>query len=246
MEIYIVIVIHTYIWYPPPPRPILSHNLLLFAVFSSFFSMFKCIFFVFFFVVFLRNREKTKKPKNQNFLEKVWSETHVWFFLVFLEFFWFFLVMTLKKLKKLKVFLVFWINWLLKTCKKPKKLRSFLVFCMDCFYMSSKNLSKNQKRPEFFWFFALLQVRVPSKNQKNLEFFSFFKVMTKKKQKTRGKPKKTNMSLRPNLFQKVLVFWFFGFSRFRGTSDSLGEKPWGTPKKKHRENQKTKKPKLFR
>ena len=53
---------------------------------------------------------ETKKPKNQNFSENVWSEAHVWFFLVFLEFFWFFLVMTLKKPKKLKVFLVFWIN----------------------------------------------------------------------------------------------------------------------------------------
>ena len=54
-----------------------------------------------------RNLEKTKKPKNQNFLEKVWSEAHFCFFLVFLEFFCFFLVMTLKKLKKLKVFLFF-------------------------------------------------------------------------------------------------------------------------------------------
>ena len=33
--------------------------------------------------------EKTKKPKNQNFSENVWSEAHVCFFLVFLEFFWF-------------------------------------------------------------------------------------------------------------------------------------------------------------
>ena len=61
-----------------------------------------------------KNLEKTKKPKNQNFSENVWSEAHVWFFLVFLEFFWFFLVMTLKKLKKLKVFLVFWRNSYLK------------------------------------------------------------------------------------------------------------------------------------
>ena len=52
-----------------------------------------------------KNLEKTKKPKNQNFLENVWSEAHVWFFLVLPR-----LVMTLKKLKKLKVFLVFWIN----------------------------------------------------------------------------------------------------------------------------------------
>ena len=57
-----------------------------------------------------KNLEKTKKLKNQNFSENVWSEAHVWFFLVLPRFFWFFLVMTLKKLKKLKVFLVFWIN----------------------------------------------------------------------------------------------------------------------------------------
>ena len=31
-----------------------------------------------------KNLEKTKKPKNQNFSENVWSEAHVWFFLVFL------------------------------------------------------------------------------------------------------------------------------------------------------------------
>ena len=54
-----------------------------------------------------KNLEKTKKPKNQNFSENVWSEAHVCFFLVFLEFFCFFLVMTLKKLKKFKVFLFF-------------------------------------------------------------------------------------------------------------------------------------------
>ena len=37
-----------------------------------------------------KNLEKTKKPKNQNFSENVWSEVHVCFFLVFLEFFGFF------------------------------------------------------------------------------------------------------------------------------------------------------------
>ena len=51
-----------------------------------------------------KNLDKTKKPKNQNFSENVWSEAHVWFFLVFLEFFGFFLVMTLKKLKKTQGF----------------------------------------------------------------------------------------------------------------------------------------------
>ena len=54
-----------------------------------------------------KNLEKTKKPKNQNFSENVWSEVHVWIFLVLPSFFWFFLVMPLKKLK---LFLFFWIN----------------------------------------------------------------------------------------------------------------------------------------
>ena len=104
-----LICIYIYMVPPPPKTNTFSQFTTICGIFF-FFSMFKCIVFVVFFVVFLRNREKTKKPKNQNFLEKVWSETHVWFFLVFLEFFWFFLVMTLKKLKKRKVFLVFWIN----------------------------------------------------------------------------------------------------------------------------------------
>ena len=34
-----------------------------------------------------KNIEKTKKPKNQNFSENVWSEVHVWFFLVLPRFF---------------------------------------------------------------------------------------------------------------------------------------------------------------
>ena len=55
-------------------------------------------------------KKTSRKPKNQNFSENVWSEAHVWFFLVLPRFFWFFLVLTLKKLKKLKVFLVFWIK----------------------------------------------------------------------------------------------------------------------------------------
>ena len=55
-------------------------------------------------------KKTSRKPKNQkkqNFSENVWSEAHVWFFLVLPRFF---LVLTLKKLKKLKVFLVLWIK----------------------------------------------------------------------------------------------------------------------------------------
>ena len=99
-----------------------------------------------------KNLEKTKKPKNQNFSENVWSEAHVRFFFWFSSSFLFFLVMTLKKLKKTQGF--------------------FLVFAWIVFTCLLKICPKNQKRPEFFWFFGLLQVRVPSKNQKkNLELF---------------------------------------------------------------------------
>ena len=55
-------------------------------------------------------KKNSRKPKNQNFSENVWSEAHVCFFFVLPSFFLFFLVLTLKKLKKLKVFFVFWIK----------------------------------------------------------------------------------------------------------------------------------------
>ena len=49
-----------------------------------------------------------------------------------------------------------------------------------------------------------------------MSFFSFFKVMTKKnKKKLEENQKKPNMSLRPNILWKVLVFGFLVFSRFR-------------------------------
>ena len=115
--------------------------------------------------------EKTKKPKNQNFSENVWSEVYVCFFWFCLGFFLVFFGHDIKKTKKIQGFFGFLDKLMVKDLWKPKKIQVFLVFCMDGFYMSSENLSKNQKRPEFFWFFALLQVRVPSKNQKNLEFF---------------------------------------------------------------------------
>ena len=103
------------------------------------------------------NLEKTKKTKNQNFSENVWSEVHVWFFLVFLEFFFgVFLVMTLKKLKKLEVFWLFEGTLTWSKAKKPKKLRSFLVFG-QIFWRHVKTIhAKNQKRPEFFWVFTSL------------------------------------------------------------------------------------------
>ena len=63
-----------------------------------------------------RNLEKTKKPKNQNFLEKFWFQVKRCFFLVFLEFFGFFLVFKKENQKKTSFDL------------KPKLLQKVLVF----------------------------------------------------------------------------------------------------------------------
>ena len=52
-----------------------------------------------------KNLEKTKKKK-QNFSENVWSDAHVWFFLVLPSFFVFF-CLDLEKTKKTQGFLFF-------------------------------------------------------------------------------------------------------------------------------------------
>ena len=105
---------HPYIYIygtPPPPRPILSQNLLVFALFCCFLLCLNvCFFWRLFYIFkklcrvvktlppliklfsfnrkgFLQNLEKTKKPKNQNFLEKFWFQVKRCFFLVFLDFF---------------------------------------------------------------------------------------------------------------------------------------------------------------
>ena len=99
------------IYMVPPPRPILSQNLLVFALFCCFLLCLNvCFFWRLLYIFkklcrvvktlppliklfsfnrkgFLQNLEKTKKPKKQNFLEKFWFQVKRWFFLVFLEFF---------------------------------------------------------------------------------------------------------------------------------------------------------------
>ena len=89
---------------------------------------------------FLQNLEKTKKPKNQNFLEKFWFQVKRWFFLVFLEFFWFFLVF--KNLNQ----------------KKPKKLKENQK--KPSFDLKPKLLQKVL----VFWFFGFLEVSFGFKN----------------------------------------------------------------------------------
>ena len=104
----------------------------------------------------LLNLEKTKKPKNQNFSENVWSEAHVCFFVGFPRVFLFFFGHDLEKTEKIQGFFGFLEELLLEVSQKTKKLRSFLVFG-QIFRRHVKTIhAKNQKRPEFFWFFTSL------------------------------------------------------------------------------------------
>ena len=79
-----------------------------------------------------KNLEKTKKPKNQNCSENVWSEAHVWFFLVLPRFlgvcgFSFFLAAQWKTKKTLSFFgFSHFFNH--HFIQKPKKPWVFLVF----------------------------------------------------------------------------------------------------------------------
>ena len=54
-----------------------------------------------------KNLEKTKKPKNQNFSENVWSEAHVFFFWFSSSFFLVFFGHDLEKTKKTQGFFGF-------------------------------------------------------------------------------------------------------------------------------------------
>ena len=118
-----------------------------------------------------KNLEKTKKTKNQNVSENVWSEAHVCFFLVLPSFFCFFLVLTWKKLKKLNVFLVFWIKWWLKNCEKPKKLEGFFGFSLRSQKETKATNTQKPKNPWVFFVFHNYLTIILSKKPKTLEFF---------------------------------------------------------------------------
>ena len=109
-----------------------------------------------------RNLEKTKKTKNQNFLEKFWFQIKRCFFLVFLQFFWFFWFRFLKTKKNLGFFWFFEGSLTWSKAKNQKKLKVFLVFSWIVHTCILNIWPKNQKNLEFFWFFAFLQVRLPS------------------------------------------------------------------------------------
>ena len=105
-------------------------------------------------------KQKTSiKPKNQNYLENVWFEAYVCFFLVFLEFFVFF-GYDFEKTKKNSIFFWFLKELLLEIRQKTKKNSGLFWFFAWIFSYNFLiiNLSKKPKKP---WF-----------------FFSFLKVMT--------------------------------------------------------------------
>ena len=97
---------------------------------------------------FLQNLEKTKKTKNQNFLEKFWFQAKrcfFWFSLSFFCFFWF----RFLKTKKYIVFLFFLVRCLEymyeQSMKKPKNLE---FFCFLPFF--NKDFLPKTKKTSFF------------------------------------------------------------------------------------------------
>ena len=135
--------------------------------------------------------KKTKKPKNQNFSENVWSEAHVWFFFWFCLGFFVFFGLDLEKTKKTQGFFVFLDKMMVKELWKTKKTQGFF-----CFSLRSQKESKATNTP---------------KPKKTLSFFSFSRSRPKKNKKNQAKPKKnkhepqTKHSLKSFGF---LVFWF--------------------------------------
>ena len=119
-----------------------------------------------------KNLEKTKKQKNQNFSENVWSKAHVWFFFWFSSSFFVFFGHDLEKTKKTQGF--FWFFGGTLTWSKPKNQKNsglFWFFAWIVFTCLLKICPKNQKRPEFFLFFWLTSSKSSSKKTKNLDFF---------------------------------------------------------------------------
>ena len=165
-----------------------------------------------------KNLEKTKKPKNQNFSENVWSEAHVWFFLFCLGFFVVFFGLDLEKTKKTQGFFCFLDNMMVKELWKTKKTQVFFGFWVFVALVSFWLRNEKQKKPWVFLVFHTSLTIILSKKPKTpWVFLVFSRSRPKKPKKPRQNQKKPNMSLRPNILWKVLVFWFsrgFGYSVF--------------------------------
>ena len=117
-------------------------------------------------------------------------------------------------------------------------------------------INEKTKKPWVVLVFCLSSTKASFKKpKKNPRFFLFFKNLNQKNKKLKENKKKTSFDLKPKLLQKVLVFWFSRrFVTYWSNSASFSKtrlfqfflfdsrKDYVT---KPRENQKTKKTKLF-
>ena len=89
--------------------------------------------------------ETSRKPKNQNFLEKFWFQVKRCFFWFSLSFFWFFWFRFLKT-KKTLGFFGFLKEVLLEERQKTKKTQGFFGFLVRCLeYMYEQSMKKPKK-----------------------------------------------------------------------------------------------------
>ena len=162
-----------------------------------------------------KNLEKTKKTKNQNFSENVWSEAHVWFFWVLPWFFWFFLVLTWKKTKKTQGFFGFLDKMMVKELWKTKKTQGFFWFLGVCgfsFFLAAQ--WKTKKKPWVFLVFHNSLTIIWSKQPKKpWVFLVFSRSRPKNTKKTKAKPKKTKHEPQTKHSLKSFGFFVFWFSR---------------------------------
>ena len=187
-----------YIWYPPPPRPILSQNLLVFALFCCFLLCLNVCFFLRLFYIFKKlcsvvktlppliklfsfNRKgffykTSRKPKNQK-TKTFWrsfgfrsKDGFFWFSLSFFGFFWFRFLKTKKNLG----FFGFLKEALVEERQKTKKTQVFFGFFMDSSYISSKHLTKKPKKTWVFLVFCLSSTKASFKKPKKPKVFFGF------------------------------------------------------------------------
>ena len=101
---------------------------------------------------------------------------------------------------------------MVKEVWKTKKTQGFFGFSLRSQKETKATNTQKLKKPWVFLVFHNSLTIILSKKPKKPWVFLVFQGQDQKKQKNLGKTKKKpNMSLRPNILWKVLVFWFFGF-----------------------------------
>ena len=141
--------IYIYIWYPPP-RPILSHNLLLFAVFCCFFL---CLNVCFFGVYFIFSKKLCRVGKILPLI-KLFSFNRM----IFTK------PRENQKTKKPKLF---------RECLVWGSCFVFFWFSSSFFGFFGHDLEKTKNTQGFFGFLKELLLEVRQKNQKNSGLFWF-------------------------------------------------------------------------